>query len=198
MSAASIPDLLRAYGPLALVLIMALNRLGLLPGGMLIMVTTGTLAHQGAISLPAALVAGYLGVMIGDTALYGAGRYGLGWLTHRQSGRPSWVRAAALIGRWGIPAIFFTRWLLLPLTIAVSLICGVNQFRYRPFLLWSAVGNLCYALLFLAVGYRFNVGWAHILVQAGLLLEKGAIWIVALALIGLGALAYKQLRPAHM
>lgn len=196
MSAPSVIELLRAYGPPALVLIMALNRLGLIPGGMLILVTTGTLAFHGAISVPIALLAAYLGVMLGDTALYGAGRFGLGWLTRRQASRPGLGRAVALLGRWGVPVIFFTRWLVLPLTIAVSLICGANHFSYRPFLLWGAAGNFLFTLLFVALGYRFNVGWQLLMARAGGLLSQGAFWVVALALVALATLLYRRTRPA--
>jgi membrane-associated protein len=182
-------DLLRAHGPAALVLLMALNRLGLVPGGMLILVMVGTIPRGDPALLPPLLVAAYLGTMLGDTALYGAGRFGLGWLRRRQAGRRSHGRATALLARWGAPAVFLTRWLVLPLTIAVSLICGASRFPYRPFALTGAIGNLLFVLIFVGLGYRFGAGWREALAWAagglgGLLTSPGG-----LALLALGAAA---------
>lgn len=196
MSAESAIDLLRQYGPLSLVALMALNRLGLVPGGMLILVTTGTLAHQGVVTPTVALVAAYVGTMVGDTALYGAGRYGLGWITRRQRFDGRRGRAQAALARWGVPAIFFTRWLVLPLTIAVSLICGLNSFRYRPFLLASALGNVLFVLLFIGIGYRFTQRWQLMLAWSAEQLSQisGLAVLVLLAGVLLAVLVFRAAR----
>lgn len=195
MDAESALVLLRQHGPLALVVVMALNRLGLVPGGMVILVTVGAFAGQGELSIAAAIATAYAGTMIGDTALYGAGRFGLGWLTRRQERRNAWGRAHAAIERWGVPAVFFTRWLVLPLTIAVSLICGLNRFRYRPFVLLGAAGNLLFVLIFLGIGYRFGDGWRQVLAWAGAAVGRAfqsPTFLVGSATLILGALvAYR-------
>jgi membrane protein DedA with SNARE-associated domain len=195
MDAESALLLIRHHGPLALVVLMALNRLGLIPGGMLILVTIGTFAGQGELPVVAALAAAYAGCMLGDSALYGAGRYGLGWVRRHQEGRQTWGRAYGIVGRWGAQAVFLTRWLFLPLTIAVSLICGVSRYRYRPFLASGAAGNLIFVLVFVGIGYRFGAGWRQVIAWAGAALDRaldgGPLTFALLALAPLAALIYR-------
>lgn len=202
MDAESALVLLRHHGPLALVVVMALNRLGLIPGGMLILVTVGAFAGQGELSVAAAIVMAYAGTMIGDSALYGAGRFGLGWLTRRQERRSAWGRAHAAIERWGVPAVFLTRWLVLPLTIAVSLICGMNRFRYRPFVLLGAAGNLIFVITFLGVGYRFGDGWRYALAWAGVVASRAfhspAFLAGSVALVLAALVAYRAAPAIRM
>lgn len=206
MDAESALELLRHHGPLALVLLMALNRFGLVPGGMLILVTVGALARQGAIPLAAALLTAYAGTMIGDTALYSAGRFGLGWLSRKGERGEVWARAHAALERWGVPAVFLTRWLILPLTIAVSLICGINRFAYRPFVLVGAAGNLIFVLLFVGVGYRFGDGWQYVLDWSREALAQalssggfrfGLFAVVAATLLAYRAAAHRR-RPSRV
>jgi membrane-associated protein len=195
MDAESALVLLRHHGPLALVVVMALNRLGLIPGGMAILITVGAFAGQGELSVAVAIVTAYIGTMIGDSALYGAGRFGLGWLTRRQERRSAWGRAHAAIERWGVPAVFLTRWLILPLTIAVSLICGINRFRYRPFVLLGAAGNLIFVITFLGIGYRFGDGWRYALTWTGAAVAQAfqspAFLVGSIGLILAALVAYK-------
>lgn len=189
MDAESALALLRHHGPLALVLVMALNRLGLVPGGVLILVAAGALARQGALPLAVALATAYLGTTLGDSALYGAGRFGLGWLSRPRERREIWERAHAALERWAGPAVFLTRWLILPLTIAVSLLCGVDRYSYRRFALAGAAGNLIFVLLFVGVGFRFGAGWQPAL-GAGALRAS----LVAAAAVLLGLLVAGRLR----
>lgn len=197
MAIDSAVDLLRLHGPLALILLMALNRLGLVPGGMVILVTVGTAFAPSSAALVVALIAAYVGTMIGDTALYAAGRYGFGWLSRRQKGRESYGRAHALVERWGLPAVFLTRWLILPLTIAVNLICGINSYRYRPFVVAGAVGNFIFVVIFIGLGYRFGENWQLFLGWAGealgSALTNGSA-MVAFGLVALTFLVYRRLR----
>ena len=198
MPAESATDLLYRHGPLALVLLMALNRFVIVPGGVFILITVGTLARLEVFGVPAALLAAYAGVMLGDTALYCAGRYGLGVLLARRMQGERWARAQRVLMRWGTPAVFLTSWLLLPLTIAVSLLSGLNALSYRRFLAAGALGNLLFVLLFVGVGYRFTYSWRstfHWPVElwqrfiVGMPLSFGL-----LALIPLGIMLYRVLR----
>lgn len=202
MDADSALHLLRHHGPLALVLIMALNRLGFVPGGMIILLMVGALARHGSLPLVAALVAAYVGSTAGDSALYAAGRYGLGWL-RRGGDRPeSRGRAGRFIERWGGPAIFLTRWLVLPLTIAVSLVCGLNRFRYRSFALAGAAGNLLFVVIFVGAGYRFGGRWDHVREWAadalGQAFAGGALSFALLALIPAALLAFRVAGARHL
>lgn len=195
-------DLLRHHGPLALVLVMALNRIGLVPGGMVILLMVGALTGHGALPVLGVLLAAYVGTMIGDSALYAAGRYGLGWL-RRGAHRPEAPgRAQRYIERWGGPAVFVTRWLMLPLTIAASLICGLNRFRYQTFVLAGAAGNLLFVLIFVGAGYRFGGRWDELRawasqVVAGVLAGE-LITFLLLALIPAALLAFRAAGARHL
>jgi membrane-associated protein len=198
MPAESATDLLYNHGPLALVLLMALNRFGIVPGGMLILITVGTLARLEVFGVPAALLAAYAGVMLGDTALYAAGRYGLGVLLARRMQGEGWARAQRALMRWGWPAVFLSRWLVLPLTIAVSLLSGLNSLSYRRFLAAGALGNLLFVLIFVGIGYRFTYSWRSMLHWPAELWERliaGApLSYAILAIIPLAILVYRVLR----
>jgi membrane-associated protein len=198
MPAESATDLLYHHGPMALVLLMALNRFGIVPGGMFILITVGTLARLEVFSVPVALLTAYAGVMLGDTALYGAGRYGLGVLLARRMQGERWARAQRALMRWETPAVFMTRWLLLPLTIAVSLLSGLNALSYRRFLAAGALGNLLFVLIFVGVGYRFTYSWRNMLHWPAELRERfiagGPLSYGLLALIPLAIMLYRVLR----
>jgi membrane protein DedA with SNARE-associated domain len=198
MSAESALDLIYRHGPVALVLLMALNRFGIVPGGMFILITAGTLARLEVIDVPGALAAAYIGVMIGDSALYAAGRFGLGILLARRMRGAAWARAQQTLARWGLPAIFFTRWLIFPLTIAVSLLSGLNSFDYRRFLATSAIGNLLCVLLLVGGGYRFAFSWRGMLhwseVVGARFVAAGPLSFGLLALLPLVWLVVRVLR----
>lgn len=198
MSAESATNLLYHHGAIAVVLLMALNRFGIVPGGMFILITVGTLARLELFSVAAALLAAYGGVMLGDSALYGAGRYGLGVLLARRMQGERWARAQRVLIRWGMPAVFFTRWLVLPLTIAVSLLSGLNGLSYRRFLISGSLGNLLFVLIFVGIGYRFTYSWRNMLHWPAELQERfiaGAPFSYGiLAIIPLGVLLYRVLR----
>jgi membrane-associated protein len=201
MPAESATDLLYHHGPMALVLLMALNRFGIVPGGMFILITVGTLARLEVFSVPVALLTAYAGVMLGDTALYGAGRYGLGVLLARRMQGERWARAQRALMRWETPAVFMTRWLLLPLTIAVSLLSGLNALSYRRFLAAGALGNLLFVLIFVGVGYRFTYSWRNMLHWPAELRERfiagGPLSYGLLALIPLAIMLYRVLRRSR-
>ncbi|MGL5019098.1 MAG: alpha/beta fold hydrolase, partial [Luteolibacter sp.] len=90
----------------------------------------GLLAGRGLIPVPAAILASFAGIWLGDMALYAAGRYGGGWLTRRGPLRhlmdgKSIEAARAFFVRRGAAAIFISRFtpgMRLPLYLTVGIV----------------------------------------------------------------------------
>lgn len=92
--------------------------------------TAGLLAGRGLIPVPAAILASFAGIWIGDMALYAAGRYGGGWLTRCGPLRlllegKSVEAARTFLVRRGATAIFISRFtpgMRLPLYLTLGIV----------------------------------------------------------------------------
>jgi membrane protein DedA with SNARE-associated domain len=149
------------YGPSALALILVLGAIGLpVPSGMTLAVA-GSLAGAGRTSWFAVGVIAIAASMLGDTIAYGLGRAAGEWLPQRQG---SWIgysakrraRAQLLFQRWGAASIVITRTLVSHLSSIVSVLAGMNRYRFTWFLIFVFLGRMIWTLAYMGLGYAIG------------------------------------------
>jgi membrane-associated protein len=110
----------------------------------------------------------------------------VGYLLGRRGGRPLALRlsqrlkqedkmadAEQFMSRWGGLGIFFSRWLLTPLSPWLNLAGGMTLYSWRRFLVWDVAGETLWVILFVGLGMAVGE-------QLGLLVDTlgDLIWLV--------------------
>ena len=119
--------------------------------------TASVLASQGELELELVIVAGALGAVLGDSALYWIARTGPGRLKARletSSQKDERVaKGLALLGRSGPILIVFGRFVP-GVRFAVNASMGLTEYPYRRFLLYSTIGGTLWATYTCLLAYR--------------------------------------------
>jgi membrane protein DedA with SNARE-associated domain len=139
--------------------------LGLVLPGELALLLGGVLANQGRLSLPAALGAGTVGALAGDSAAYWIGRrWGPRLLASRLGRRigPGRLhRVESLLLRGGGRALFVGR-CTAGARVVLPGLAGMLGLRYRTFALWTGVAATAWAAAHVLLGYAAGAGWRHV------------------------------------
>jgi membrane protein DedA with SNARE-associated domain/membrane-associated phospholipid phosphatase len=188
--------ILHLHGVLAYAIIFAVPALeasvflGFIFPGEIAVLLGGVLAFQGRISLAGAIVAAIAGAVIGDSVGYEVGRhFGTRLLDgplrrfvkhqHRE-------RATMFLHRHRGKAVFLGRFTA-ALRVLVPGMAGIAQIPYPSFLLYNALGGICWAGGFTLLGYGAGNGYrrvAHVAGRASLILLG---LIIAVALVAVAA-----------
>ncbi|MGN6167452.1 MAG: DedA family protein [Solirubrobacteraceae bacterium] len=181
-----------SIGYLALFLLVAGESAGLPIPGETALSTASVLAARGQLELPVVIAISSLAAIVGDNVGYLAGRHGGRRLllrpgfgaTRRQ--RFLYESERFYQKRGGI-TVFVGRWLPI-LRFTAALLAGTNRMPWRRFLLWNALGGICWAT---SVGLlAYSIGSQ----ASGAIEALGAVGIVALTLAAIGHLALRRLR----
>ncbi len=126
----------------------------------LALITSGYMIHTGTINLLPALVVCYLGVLAGDTILYGFGcYYGQKVIAHPRFLRMIPLRRVELIRkkfhRWGHWTVLLARFLV-GFRAPTFLLSGVMHIRFSKFILLDGIGALVSVPLFIGLGIMFG------------------------------------------
>jgi membrane protein DedA with SNARE-associated domain len=135
---------LSQYGPPALFAIVAIAAIGVPLPISLLLIVTGSLAAQGAMSLWLAIVLASAGSVAGDQIGYALGRWGGRALATRFSRLlgGNLEKAEAKARAWGGPGIFFSRWLVSPLGPWINLASGMAGYPWVRFIAWDVPGEV--------------------------------------------------------
>lgn len=110
--------------------------------------TASVLASQGTLELGLVIVAGALGAVLGDSALYWLARTGPGGLKDRLEAASQKDERVAkgleLLGRSG-PLLIACGRFVPGVRFAVNVSMGLTEYPYRRFLLFSALGGVAWA-----------------------------------------------------
>ncbi|HEX8273003.1 MAG TPA: DedA family protein [Longimicrobiaceae bacterium] len=137
------------YGYLAVLL-------GALLEGETAFVLAGYAASRGYLDLLPTYLTAVAGGMLADSTYYFIGRYNGRRLIRRfPSLRKPRARAVLLLRRWGRATAFLTRFAY-GLRIVLSLSMGAAHMRFRTYLTFNLLGSLCFAAVYLALGYLFG------------------------------------------
>jgi membrane protein DedA with SNARE-associated domain len=182
-----------SLGYLALFLLVAAESAGLPVPGETSVTTAAVLAARGRLDLTLVITIASAAAIIGDNIGYLAGRHGGRRLLLRDgiaaTGRRTFLaQSEAFYQRRGAATVFLGRWLPI-LRFTAALLAGTNRMPWPRFLLWNALGGICWATSVSLLAYTIGS-------QAGNAIEAvGAVGLVMLILLILSHLAWRRLRP---
>lgn len=145
---ASIIDLTHVGYPVLFLLVMAESS-GVPVPGETALIAAAVLASQGELEIAAVIPLAAAAAIVGDNIGYQIGRRGGRWILKRP-GRFHRQRLQVLetgepfFERHGSKAVFFGRFLL-GLRVWASWLAGATHMRWRSFLVWNALGGVCWA-----------------------------------------------------
>ena len=168
------------YGAVVLFVSVMLAAIGLPVPTTFLVVAAGAFIRQEILDLPTALAWTLVGVVIGDGISYGLGRVARGPILRRYGKHATWRSAETYLQRRGAVAIFFTRWLVTALAVPTNLVAGSGGYPYRRFLLFGAMGELTWLLVYGTLGYFFSDQWETI---SELLTNFGGLLLGAIILV---------------
>jgi membrane protein DedA with SNARE-associated domain len=139
--------------------------LGLVLPGEVALLLGGVLAHQGRLSLPAALAAGTAGALAGDSAGYWIGRRWGPRLVASRLGRrvgPARLqRVESLLLLGGGRALFVGR-CAAGARVVLPGLAGMLGLRYRSFARWTGAAATVWAAAHVLLGYAAGAGWRQV------------------------------------
>ena len=180
-------------GYVALFLLVAGESAGLPIPGETSLTVAAVLAAQGHLELAAVIGIAGAAAIVGDNIGYLVGRHGGRRLLLRdgiaaQRRHGLLEQSEAFYRRRGAATVFLGRWLPV-LRFTAALLAGTNRMPWRRFLIWNALGGICWAITVSLLAYTIGS-------QAGNAIQAvGAVGVAMLLLIVLGHLAWRRLRP---
>ena len=179
------------HGYWIVTLAVALESMGVpFPGETALLAAAIFAGTTGQLSIAGVILAASIGAILGDNIGFGIGHFGGYPLLHRLA-RVFHVRESALayaeryFARHGDKTVFLGRFFSL-LRTYVAFLAGVNRMPWRVFLLWNALGGICWSILYGVLGFVLGHNLALL---ARILSILGTVGIVSLALFVAGAIA---------
>src|SRR3989454_1239473 len=188
----TIAGLIASFGYVVLFLLVGLESLGIPLPGETALVTAAAFAALGHLSISAVIATAVAAAIIGDNGGYWIGRAG-GIALVRRYGRvihlneSHLARAHTFFEKHGPKTVFLGRFIALLRTWA-AVLAGAAHMPYGTFMLYNALGAVCWAVIVGMLGYMFGRSLPqlqHYVGQAGL----AGVLLVALV-VGL-ALAWR-------
>jgi membrane protein DedA with SNARE-associated domain len=148
-----------SYGSPMVAVILLLGALGIPVPGTLLVIASGAFVRQGVLDIYLTPALALSGSVIGDTIIYGLGRFARGWIERRFGQSAGWQKSADFFARRGGLAIYLTRWLITPLAVPTNLIAGSSGYPFWKYLLFDVTGELTWIVLYGGLGYAFGSQW---------------------------------------
>ena len=148
------------------------------------LITGAVLASRGKLQIELVIPLAGAGAIVGDNIGYLIGRKGGRWLLQRPGRFQRERRQVLEIGepffeRHGPKAVFLGRFVL-GLRVWASWLAGATRMRWRSFLLWNALGGVCWATAVGLLAYELG----H---SAGNVLQTFGLFGLGVALLGIVA-----------
>ena len=153
--------LLANYGYLAVVVLIALESMGVpLPGETMLITAAVYAGSTHRLNIGLVIMAAVAGAVLGDNLGYFIGREGGFRLLRRYGHRVGISEARLRLGeylfrRYGGRVVFFGRFIAVLRALA-ALLAGVNRMPWPRFLTFNAAGGFCWAMLYGIGGYAFG------------------------------------------
>jgi len=156
----TIAGLIASYGYVVLFLLVGLESFGIPLPGETALITAAAFAALGHLSISTVIATAVAAAIIGDNGGYWIGREG-GIALVRRYGRvlhlneSHLARAHSFFERHGAKTVFIGRFIALLRTWA-AVLAGAAHMRYGTFMLYNALGAVCWAVIFGTLGYAFG------------------------------------------
>jgi membrane protein DedA with SNARE-associated domain len=153
--------LLAHYGYLAVVVLIALESMGIpLPGETMLITAAIYAGSTHRLNIGLVILAAVAGAILGDNLGYWIGREGGFRLLRRYGHRLRITEARLRLGqhlfrRYGGRVVFFGRFVAILRALA-ALLAGVNHMPWPRFLAFNAAGGFCWAIVYGIGGYAFG------------------------------------------
>ena len=193
-------SLLSLHGIVALAIIFLLPALessvflGFVIPGETAVILGGVLAFEHRVSLPAAIAAGILGAIVGDSIGYVVGREFGRRILDSKTGRfikKDHVRLAEeFIARRGGVGVFLGRFAA-ALRAIIPGLAGMSGMRYRTFAIFNVIGGITWATGFTFAGYAAGASFRKVQSAAS---TFGYVVMGLIALLVIGMIVFKKIR----
>ena len=183
----NVEHLLQVAGyPLLFVLVMGESS-GVPVPGETALITASVLASRGKLQIELVIALAAAGAIIGDNIGYLIGRKGGRWLLERPGHfyRHRWQvleTGEPFFQRHGPKAVFFGRFIL-GLRVWASWLAGATRMDWRSFVLWNALGGICWAVAIGLLSYYLGHAAGDAVKTFGLYGLAAAVLAIGTALI---------------
>jgi len=153
----NVDHLVEVFGyPLLFLLVMSESS-GLPIPGETALIAAAVLASQGKLEIALVIPLAAAGAIVGDNIGYSIGRKGGRWLLERPGAFQRQRREVLVVGEpffqaHGPKAVFFGRFVL-GLRVWASWLAGGTRMRWRSFVVWNALGGICWATAIGLIAY---------------------------------------------
>jgi membrane protein DedA with SNARE-associated domain len=182
ISMATLQHLLINYGYLAVLLVVALESMGIpAPGETILLVAAVTAGTTRALSLPLVIAAAASGAIVGDNLGYWMGSSGGTRLFHRYGhlirlNERKLKLGVYLFQRHGGKVVFFGRFVMV-LRMWAAFLAGMHQMRWTRFLCYNALGGILWASSYGIFGYLLGTNVYQLTGPLGLVLLGLAVCV---------------------
>jgi membrane protein DedA with SNARE-associated domain len=187
--------LVASYGWIAILASAFLSCLALPIPTAFVMLAAGGFAAAGDLVLWHAVLAAYVGALVGDQTGFWLGRVGGAWTTRMLEGRPKRAellsRAHSVVDRWVGLGVFFSTWLFAPLGPWVNFAAGGAGMAWLRFTFWDAFGEAIWVAFYIGLGFVFA---DRITELATLLGNWVGFLVAALSMAVLGVVLFRTRR----
>ena len=186
----TISGLVGSYGYVVLFFLVGAESLGIPLPGETAVVTAAAWAALGHLSIYAVVATAAAGAIIGDNGGYWIGRTGGVALVHRYGrfmhlNEAHLERARRFFERHGAKTVFFGRFIALLRTWA-AVLAGAARMPYDTFMLYNALGAVCWASVVGALGYGFGRNLPRLERYMGQASLAGALLVALVVGLALG------------
>jgi len=127
----------------------------------LLLVAAGSYVEQGDMKFWHVIALASAAAIIGDQIGYLIGRWGGRHFAFRigrlfKKGEDSLKRAEETARKWEGMGVFLSRWLFTPLGPWLNLTSGFTEYPWHRFLLWDALGQVLWVIIYVCVGRVFS------------------------------------------
>jgi membrane protein DedA with SNARE-associated domain len=187
MVLASFLSVTQNLGYPVLMLVVAIEALGVPLPGETAVIFAGLAASSGRLSIVLVIVCASAAAIIGDNIGFQIGRRGGRTLLERPGRFYDERQRVLAVGdpffeRHGPKAVFFGRWIA-GLRVWASWLAGASSMRWRPFMLWNALGGISWAISVSLAAYFGGKAVEHVITDIGLYGLITAAVLLALAAV---------------
>jgi membrane-associated protein len=155
------------------------------------LITASILAGRGKLQIELVIVLAAAAAIVGDNIGYLIGRKGGRWLLERpgrfyRQRRQVLETGEPFFERHGPKAVFFGRFIL-GLRVWASWLAGATRMHWRSFVVWNALGGICWATIIGLLSYYLGHG-------AGDVVKTFGLYGLAAALLAIGTALFAHRR----